>query len=288
MARVAYNTPASNATNELFRHWARSLHNAIKSCSLAEPDISGAIDFETVNAPGGINQSQGYRVYAFADALQGTLPVFIKVEFGEGSSADEPGIWLTVGTTNDESGTLGGQTYTRTQLQGGIPGDTDQHTSYVAGDTNYLCVNPFLWDNVNRDEKGNFGFAIERSHDVDGNDTSYGIIVLHFFSSGQEAMTVLPITGSVLSAETEYRGMVFSITNPSWTGKTVVGRVYAVAAISPGPLKSVVVLGTNIINSIDFITVAVYDGQPLTYVYLGDAMTSIGGVTNGRMAMRWD
>jgi hypothetical protein len=139
------------------------------------------------------NQSLGYQIYTFTDSLTATYPIYVKFEFGVGVTGGAPGMWITVGTGTNGSGTLTGQVSARLPLSDyyGSQGSS-QFTSYFSGASNrFVCS---LWESLNI----NWIISIERSKDSSGNDNTDGII-LHVASRANGAyQQFIPSTGTVV------------------------------------------------------------------------------------------
>jgi len=72
------------------------------------------------------NSEQGYAVYHLNDSLHGTAPVYIRFGFGTGSSAANPAVWMTTGTSTDGSGVIGGTALSaKTRFNGNVGATTD-------------------------------------------------------------------------------------------------------------------------------------------------------------------
>lgn len=136
-------TTASNATNldqttdAGFRTWvAEMITNLVTNIGLTQTADTGQINTSTVTKPVAINTAAGYVILRFNDTLQSTAPLFIKMEFGSGSTVTNPNVWVTTGTGSNGSGTLTGVLSARTSLLGGVPGSpsavTPSHYCYSA------------------------------------------------------------------------------------------------------------------------------------------------------------
>ena len=73
---------------------------------------------------GTLNSSSGYQIWRMNDSLQGTYPVFIKIEFGCGSVSNTPAMWVTIGTGSNGTGTITGIVIARTQFNAGLTAST--------------------------------------------------------------------------------------------------------------------------------------------------------------------
>ena len=160
-----------------FRSWAQAIHDAIVGCGLTNTGDTGQINLTTVAQPGAADTFQGYKIYAFADTLQATAPIYLKVEFGSGGASDRPALRVTVGRATDGAGTLSGATVTKTLKPGGskVAGNTLPYfiSGRSSGANGHLavCVN----NDASSDTYGYF-FSIERPKTVDGTDTGDGFL----------------------------------------------------------------------------------------------------------------
>lgn len=164
-------------TDAKFRSWASAINTAILGCGLVDAGDSGQIDLTTVSQPGASDTYQGYKVYAFNDTLQGTTPIFVKVEFGSGGASDRPALRVTVGRATNGAGTLSGASVTKTLKPGGSKASGNTLPYFISGRCSganghlAVCVN----SDPSSDNYGYF-FSIERPKTVDGTDTSDGFL----------------------------------------------------------------------------------------------------------------
>lgn len=96
------------ATDAGFRIWAKAWHDAMIALGCAQEYSN--IDFTTVAMPTVTNTLAGGRVYTFGDTLQATDPIFIKLEWGRGSTSQAHTSFIlkmTVGQAH-ASGTVSG------------------------------------------------------------------------------------------------------------------------------------------------------------------------------------
>ncbi len=178
MTTGSTNTTFDHSTDANFRTWANELMTMlITTLGVTQTTDTGQLAFPlTVTTRPGTNTAAGYYILKFNDVLQGTLPIFIKVEVGTGASTTAPIIWLTVGTGSNGSGTLTGLS---TRVSCGIGGAP---ISSVANYTSRACYNAtqgVLW--IDWKQSGNvvgessFMFHIFRSVDNTGAPTANAI-----------------------------------------------------------------------------------------------------------------
>jgi len=91
-----------------FRAWAKMISKALKEVGLVQTADTGQINLETVELPA-INTFAGYEIWRFADARQGTEPIFLKIEYGRAAAEQRPNLRLRYGTGSNGSGTITNQ-----------------------------------------------------------------------------------------------------------------------------------------------------------------------------------
>jgi hypothetical protein len=192
---VATSTPTLGltlTTDAAFRTWGQAIDAAITALGLVNTGDTGQVDLTTMNKPAGSAAYAGYKVYRFADALQATKPVFIKVEYGTSDwAASRGGLRITVGSGTNGAGTITGVT-SSTALKVG-PGNADPTGggSHFAGDTGRLLMGLYTAD---ANARGSF-ILIDRTRADDGTPNGDG---LHVWNMGQDGNNYqcLPFNGS--------------------------------------------------------------------------------------------
>lgn len=175
MATSNFTVAPDNTSDVNFRLWGKGIQDAMTAVGLVQTTDTGQIDWTTVNRPIGVLTMKGYTIHRFSDALQSTKPVFIRIDYGSGAGSQYwPGLIITVGVGTDGAGNLGVNSITS-----GIR-DLRNSTATVsecrcAGASNRVALT--LWP---RDNSGIMTtmFAVERTKDNAGADTSAGIIVM--------------------------------------------------------------------------------------------------------------
>jgi hypothetical protein len=118
-----------------FRTWGSELAPKLAAAGLVQTADTGQINWSTVTR-GAINTAAGYEIWRFNDSLASSNPVYLKIEYGSGSTQAIPNMWLTVGQGSNGSGTLTGQLSTRKLAAQSAVALTSTVTNY----TSYLCV----------------------------------------------------------------------------------------------------------------------------------------------------
>jgi hypothetical protein len=107
---VYHNAAVDNlfASDAEWRAWCLEIQAAILASGfLIAASDTGQIDLTTAVRPA-IGTLAGFKMYRANDALQATKPIFVKVEFGVGTSTARGKISISSATSTNGSGTLSG------------------------------------------------------------------------------------------------------------------------------------------------------------------------------------
>lgn len=109
MATDSWTTTLLHTSDSQFRDWGSELSTRLGSIGLTQTTDTGQIDWITVTRPG-TNTDAGYEIWRFNDTLQATAPIFIKLYYGTGGTANGPRLRFQIGTGSDGAGALTGTT----------------------------------------------------------------------------------------------------------------------------------------------------------------------------------
>lgn len=181
-----------NTSDSTFRLWGSSVSATISSMGLVQTSDTGQINWATVAHPTATLVSQGYEIWKFNDSLQGTVPIFLKFEYGSaGGAAARPGLFLTIGSGSNGSGNLTGQTTSRFPMYGTTT-DTNSRTCVFSGDTNRVGMS--LFSSLSG---GSISWFLERTKNSDGTDSSLGALLMMLDSANVRRMQFIPASGTV-------------------------------------------------------------------------------------------
>ena len=174
MATRTWVSPVSHADDAGFRAWGLELSTELDAF-LPKTADTGQINWSTVTRPA-TNTAAGYEIRRFNDALQATAPILIKIEYGTGANAAFPGVWLTVGTGSNGSGTLTGSITQRTLCSfSGIP-YSGNFPSLISASAGFFGL---LWKQGSAGSGNGYGLCcIARHADASGAATGEGFLVL--------------------------------------------------------------------------------------------------------------
>ena len=250
-----------------FRAAGKAQSDAIVAMGLVRTADTGQINWATVARPAA-NTSAGYEMFAFADALQATAPVLIKIIWGCGLVNDRLRHIVQVGVgTNGAGAFLGWVTTARTLSMSSVldAGNVNR----ISGATNRVCI-AF---NVHLNGATNCNvISVERTHNAAGGDTAQGVLVFYKDSNVGCPGSLLTFAGGELDAHAYYAvGLAPSVGHGSTGTQTMAFPVFFAAGPFFNP--SLNVLGMFPGN----ITV----GVPLTITLLGSGRQYIPLTTTG-------
>jgi hypothetical protein len=121
------------------------IHNAIIAAGLVLVADSGDMNPASPPAYNSVaSTSIGYLVYRFDDALQATVPIFIKLAWEVGTTTNSVGVLprISIGTASDGAGTLTGATTPNpaTLAATTTTADPNPYDCYVGGDESMLVM----------------------------------------------------------------------------------------------------------------------------------------------------
>ena len=276
----------SNASNAEFRKWVQGIHDALAACGLVQTADTGQIDIATVALPG-TSTYGGYEIWRFDDALQATAPVFLKIEYGTGSSTTRPSIRITVSSATDGAGNPSGNIYLAALVpSGSMASSSTEYASYASGDGSSINVilypTPMLAGSLG-------GFSISRSCDTSG---AYNGDALAIVSHGANSPVyqVVGIDGSdpsVNCSKNTYLPVLlpYTVNNASQSASSTLSEdgttaptfpvPCAAPGVTPWVLNNLVVIHPGDAGATSVIQVASINGQDRTY----RAFTGIGNTT---------
>jgi len=289
---VTYIASGQLTTSDL-RTWAQRMHNSILAVGLTDVSASGAIsDFSTLTLPPTANSASGYKVYAFADTLQASLPIYFKLEWGTGTvGTSRQSLWLTVGTSHDgAAGVTGSLPYlARIQAPEGNSSANNQQF-FTGGSGSYVSVSgPAINLDTYVDGPPSYAFSVERLHNSNGADNANGfIVIVANGATSTQVFAAVPATGSIATSETRLPVVLGANTPSTQNGRPLVSPIFPIPAITPNPALGMLVAMDGNFRDLDIIPVEVYSGITATYIKHTTTFASTpGGVTAAVLLTRW-
>lgn len=172
---------SATMTDTEFRDIITGISDIMTAGGLTLESDTGQINIPAAVFPGVGNTAAGFQIRKFSDTLQGTTPVFFKIEFGRGSTSNSFAIWITLGKGSNGSGTITNETFARTQIN--ITSTSGTQEFNIAAVTNRLLI-----ANNNVVSSGRSVFGFERTVDPNSKNVTSSGILLAFFPSGNSVI----------------------------------------------------------------------------------------------------
>lgn len=292
MATLNRSFAFQHTTDAEFRAWASMIHDTLTlSGAWVNTADTGQVDLTTATRPTVANTKYGYKIYRMNDTLQATAPCFMRLDFGAGGVASYPGVWITIGTGSNGSGTITGITFNGGGGNATIQstGDSTARNSYGSASNNRVSIAINAVSNASY-----IGFTIERTKDSSGADTATGLIITIIGSQTLVRPSNLSGSSAITSARMCCHYMLWTGTQPTLPA----GWCYALANENPSTFASdsgigiVIPFGMTakqpgsnaaVCRTSDFIleaqpAVTIYGGS---VTYLRTAYTAYKDVANG-------
>lgn len=218
MTTATTTTVIDHTSDAAFRAWVAEMITQLLAVGLTQTADTGQINTSTVVRTG-TNTIAGYTIWRFNDTAQSTSPIFIKLEFGTGSTTTQPTMMITVGTGSNGSGTLTGTTSTRRGICGGVI--TSSSTTFISrwcyNATDGVLAMAWKIGSVSPGGAANGGaIFVARTTDTSGASTTTGYICI---TNGSTSVIPTASTGAVEIYNFGSASLVTLTTNlPSLTG----------------------------------------------------------------------
>ena len=286
----------SNSTDAFFRAWVQFVHDLlITTGGWVDPGDTGQLTIASATHPVATNTKVGYRIYRMADSLQGTAPVYMRIDYGSASAnANTPQMWVTFGTGSNGSGTITGATFSNLTVNPGN-NSTTATNNYGSADTSRAHLLLFC------DTSQSMFMSIERSKDpTTGADTSDGI--LFAWSDGNGSIGAIRNTQYIVRAgggqppqETGISFVLSNQTSSAFSSDTGVGMLlFFKSTARPS-------LGIIVVNSGDYlaeatVSLSVYGATRVYQLcnisgsncYMATGAASAALRSNTRVGIRYD
>jgi hypothetical protein len=265
MTTAAWSSQPSSTNDTTYRQAGSELSARLATVGLVQTADTGQINWATVTWPPN-NTVGGYEIWRFNDALQGTNPIFIKINYGTGNSSSPYPLRLTVqvGQGSNGSGTLTGTLSAANVIQ------QDNNPVGTSAVNSYLChVAGFLglsW-------KASIGFfAIIRTCDVNGNPVAGGYF---FVTRGSNAPSCRQTAYNyVTNTNTVSNVSLFMTVCPGNIGSTLTGGLFQAYPCWSSFPDARVMFGIFGAKAAEF-----GEGATVSFVFIGSTSRSYISVT---------
>jgi hypothetical protein len=233
-----------------------------------------------------------YEIWTSADAASSTNPIYLKLEYGQGSTSNSFSFAITAATGTGGAGTLTGNVSTRI-VHTVISSSATTFQSVFSGSTGRLTMMCFYTASTTA---WAFFVGIERSHDSSGNDTdNYFTVLANFSISGNRNVsqqTVFkPANGGVLTAETEFVSALTTVSSGVVGTTVAMGPCFPVVGKLDNPIMACAFAKGGDIVEAATVSISYYGGSHTYYcTKANQAWTGLprnSGTSNGFL-MRYE
>lgn len=205
MTTQSWSSRVRHDSDATFREWGLEFATMLAAVGLVQTADTGQINWATVTRPG-ISTNAGYEIWRFDDSLQGTAPIYIRIDYGTHANANGPRMQFTVGTGSNGSGTITG-TALSTARQVGSSATQNTDTARQS----YMCaVDGFFGVMWKVGSSSDAAFFVCRTCDSTGAPTATGSMI-HWGAT-------------TASGSTARQSMRYAATAAAFTATTTLGE----------------------------------------------------------------
>ena len=260
--------------------------------ALTKTGDTGQVNWATVSTEPNMAY-RDYEIFALGGPLQATAPIFLRFDYVGGTGGGASGVSLTVGTTTDGAGNLGGLLVARTLFQNHVLATSANQWCWAASDQASYFTFLYALDPAATGTDGVGMAVIERTRDPDGTATAAGFHAWRWQASA--VATTVPLGGwsktfgagsQPAAADFNYNVMTPDLFNLS-SGAVAGGIFYAFPAHTYTPPFTMKGASKALMFSfpVDFprgvATPITHYGEAMTFLPLADALTPYVPVVNG-------
>lgn len=289
MTTNSTSTPVEHSSDATFRTWYGEIRTMLAAVGMVQTSDTGQVNPATMTRPG-TSAYAGYEVWRFADALQSTAPIYVRIRPGTGTGAAIPALEMQIGTGTNGAGTLTGVTSTAAVVfaNANIASTVTNYPTYMCHTAGFFG-HAFKVGAATVGSRG-FGFwAICRSADNTGTVNGNGATVYYTGSSGVTAQYLSFLTLTASSTNFESFEPMCGLTNTQIGG---VSQVFHALNAIPGErvrvtpqlctyMAAEVTLGSTFTQTLIGTT-------QHTYIPIGDAGRNVSGQTARSISMYYE
>ena len=299
MATIFSNTLVpDNSTAPHFQAWAQFFEDTLVTTGgwFVTSDTGQTLP-SALTIPIAGNSKRGYRVYQMSDS---GVPVFMRIDFGSSSNQNVPGIWYTIGTGSNGTGTITGVLYNGgASAAPNVSCNTNQTFGPFNSYGSAMAARASIAMFVSSNPAFHFVFTISRTKDSSGADTNDGLLIIlrdgQLTSNGIQTSRYIIYAGGVQPTAETGLNYILTTRSPSesFGGDIGVGIVSHFKGLAQQPGTAMLITNSNDVSAESTITATFY-GAARTYIQLNAFPPYKGLVgssvidSNARCLMRYD
>jgi hypothetical protein len=176
MTTTMFSGTASHADDTTFRVNGKGVSDGLAAIGMVKTSDTGQINWASVTKPVAANGQAGYEIWRFNDTLQATAPLFVRIDYGVGSTVTFISHWITVGRGSNGAGAITG-TIMASQQVAHTNGNASAYNWYLSsadGSTLVILAAPGTATAASRS-----AIVVERSRTAAGAATATGVLVVY-------------------------------------------------------------------------------------------------------------
>lgn len=269
----------NNASDSTYRAWVNHVHEALTACGLVQTNDTGQINTTTCAVPTTINTYAGSSIWRFNDTLQAATPIFMKLDFGTGSTVGYPAMRVSIGSGSTGECALSSSWLNNRAVLLGTPSTTSSYPWYASGGDGRVAL---VMASASTYTRG--ALVIERGRDESGTPIADDVRIL----TGSLAASPYWTCAFVKPSTNYIFGPIFPLASAPSTANGASGNNVALYPIRVGnpaettPLVGIVAYFTGNLTAGYTVTARGWDGIDHTFMPVGDnvvASPTYGGST---------
>jgi hypothetical protein len=232
MATRSWTSNLNNTDDATFQAFAQGMSDMFNALLTKTAD-TGQIALPIVAARPAAAGFAGYEVFRFNDDLQATAPIFLKVEYGQGSTLGWPAVAITVGSGSNGAGTITGIKDARRIIQGASAGTATVLYEHAAAAGVGPGGDGYFWFSLGILATAGFNlvFGLERMRNADGSAKNTGW--LQYGAAFVSGNTSNPFFSTCPFAQTSVSAGSFPVLFPETTEFVSVGGDVPLLPLEP-------------------------------------------------------
>ena len=290
MTAITVSVATDMSSDAGFRVWGAAFGTQLAACGWVQTGDTGQINWASVTKPVASATVAGYEIWRMNDSLQGTAPIFIKIEYGTATTATTSALWLTLGFATNGSGTLSS---TNVSTRVTFITALNSATAYpwkISGTSGRIG----FVESWNQASNYRY-FFVERTHNNDGTDSALGALMV--FGSGTSSNYAQLVTASgSLPVQTRYTACVGNLSSAA-TITSIANQYSSNLYFAPvrlfgmgesTPMSTVCGYFSTDMTTGNTATVTNWDGTTSMTIFATGLAPSYFGLSTQSIAMRFD
>lgn len=280
------------------RAWIDTFHSIMLSAGLLQTSDTGQINTSTYTKSGSTNTTNAYSIWKLPDSS-----LFLKFQYGNGSTTSVPRVDLQVGEGSNGSGTLTGQTNTNVIITSGqaIQSTTTIYASYCCVTNDFFGI---AWKVGSSTASGyaNITYTVAKTVNSSGVVTNTGYMTGLWTTGAAQGTGSVQCVKRIATAATYAASSAFCIIPGYTTSTTPANSLDSSSKIQiythwglfpdPAPMLHTVTARVYEIPAWNKFSVAMIGSTPHTYLMVGyncnNGNTASTADTLWRIAMLWE